>query len=75
MATYPFLGKQERIIDPDIKNTLTSHNQGKTFNNMLIMGHDIRRRPDGVFTIVSRNTIFNRDSIFLIHDTFLDNKL
>lgn len=64
VAAQGFLGEEGFAVDFEFKGALGAGDEGETVDDMLIIGQDIGRRPDGAFTVVSRYAVFEGDFVF-----------
>lgn len=64
MAANGFLGVEGLAVDFEFKGAFAAGDEGVAFDDVLIMGKDIGRRPDGSLGVVSRDAVFEGDFVF-----------
>jgi hypothetical protein len=57
MAARGVFGIEQVPIHLEIEDAFRSHDEGKRFDNMLVVGKNIIRRTDGPLCIVSRYAV------------------
>ena len=64
VAAQGFLGEEGFAVYLEFKCALAAGDEGEFFDDVLVVGQDVGRRPDGTFAVVSRHTVFEGDFVF-----------